>query len=89
MKWLVWIIVGLATGRIVAWLMLSRDAPARVVNMGAGVVGAVIAGWFVAPLMGPGLDQIAVADLRSVLVSMFGGALLALMYNIVRWGDTD
>ena len=69
--------------------MLSRDAPARVVNMGVGGVGAVIAGWFVAPLMGPDLDQLAVADLRSVLVSMFGGALLTLGYNIVRWGDTD
>ncbi len=89
MKWLMWIIVGLATGRVMAWVMLSRDASAPMVNMGVGVVGAVIAGWFVAPLIDAGIDPVATGDPRSVVVSIVGAALLALRYNIVRCGDTD
>ena len=83
-------IVALVVGGIIGWLaskVMNTDAQQGIfLNVIVGVVGALIAGWIISPLVGiPTINQ-DVFSLSALLVSLLGAIVLLGVVNLVRRG---
>ena len=80
------IIIWLIVGGICGWLasiIMKRDAQQGIfLNIIVGIVGAVLAGWLISPLVGVGTinDGITVG---SFLVSLVGAVILLFVVNLI------
>jgi uncharacterized membrane protein YeaQ/YmgE (transglycosylase-associated protein family) len=84
------IIIWLAIGGLVGWiasLVMRTDAQQGVfLNVIVGIVGAVIAGWFISPLVGvPTINQDALS-IGAIVVSLIGAVILLAVVNLLRRG---
>ena len=52
-----------------------------------GIVGALLAGWLISPMLGVGTINQDNFSLPSLLVSFVGAALLLAIVNLVRRGS--
>lgn len=84
------IIVWLIVGGIVGWLasiIMKRDAQQGILlNIVVGIIGALIGGWLIGPLLGAGSinDGITV---MSFVVSLIGAIILLAIVNLFRRGS--
>ena len=84
------IIIWLAIGGLVGWiasLVMRTDAQQGVfLNVIVGIIGAVIAGWFISPLVGvPTINQDALS-IGAIVVSLVGAVILLAVVNLFRRG---
>jgi uncharacterized membrane protein YeaQ/YmgE (transglycosylase-associated protein family) len=85
------LIVWLVVGGIVGWLasiIMKRDASQGIIlNVIVGIVGALLAGWLISPLVGVGSinDGLSVG---SFLVSLVGAVILLAIVNLFTRGRT-
>ena len=84
------IIIWLAIGGLVGWIasmVMRTDAQQGVfLNVIVGIVGAVIAGWFISPLVGvPTINQDALS-IGAIVVSFIGAIILLAVVNLFRRG---
>lgn len=83
------IIIWLAVGGIIGWLasiIMKRDGQQGILlNIAVGIVGAMIGGWLVGPLLGAGSinDGFSV---MSFVVSLIGAVILLLIVNLITRG---
>lgn len=82
------IIIWLAIGGLVGWiasLVMRTDAQQGVfLNVVVGIVGAVIAGWLISPLVGvPTINQDALS-IGAIVVSLIGAVILLAVVNLFR-----
>ena len=84
------IIVWLIVGGIVGWLasiIMRRDAQQGILlNIIVGIIGALIGGWLIGPMLGAGSinDGITV---MSFIVSLIGAVILLAIVNLFRRGS--
>jgi uncharacterized membrane protein YeaQ/YmgE (transglycosylase-associated protein family) len=80
------IIVWLIVGGICGWLasiIMKRDAQQGIfLNIIVGIVGAVLAGWLISPLVGVGTINDGIT-IGSFLVSLVGAIILLFIVNLV------
>lgn len=80
------IIIWLAIGGVVGWLasiIMRRDGQQGILlNIIVGIVGAVLAGWLVSPLLGIGTINQSV-NIASFLVSLLGAVILLAIVNLI------
>ncbi len=80
------IIIWLIVGGICGWLasiIMKRDAQQGVIlNIVVGIVGAVLAGWLISPLVGVGTINDGIT-IGSFLVSLLGAVLLLFIVNLI------
>ncbi len=85
------LIVLLVVGGIVGWLaslIMRTDAQQGIfLNIVVGIVGAVLAGFIVTPLIGGAPITSGVISIPSVLVSLLGAVVLLAIINLVRRGS--
>jgi uncharacterized membrane protein YeaQ/YmgE (transglycosylase-associated protein family) len=85
------IIIMLIVGGIIGWLasMLMRTDGQQGIflNIVVGLVGAVLAGFLVTPLMGGTPITNGGFDLRSLIASFIGAVVLLAIVNLVRRGS--
>ena len=83
------LIVWLVIGGIVGWLasvIMGRDAQQGILmNIVVGIVGAVLAGWFVSPLVGVATINQGIS-VGTMLVSLLGAIVLLAIVNLIRRG---
>jgi uncharacterized membrane protein YeaQ/YmgE (transglycosylase-associated protein family) len=83
------IIVWLIIGGIVGWLasiIMRRDGQQGILlNVVVGIVGAVIGGWLISPLVGTGTINQGLS-LGSFVVSLLGAILLLAIVNLAMRG---
>ena len=83
------IIIWLVIGGIVGWIasmIMKRDSQQGIfMNVIVGIVGAVLAGWLVSPLVGVGTINDGVS-VGSFLVSLLGAVILLAVVNLFRRG---
>ena len=85
------LIVWLVVGGVVGWLasiIMKRDASQGIIlNVIVGIVGALLAGWLISPLVGVGsiTDGLSIG---SFLVSLVGAIILLAIVNLVTRGRT-
>ena len=88
MNFIVWLIVGGIIGWLASMLMKTNDQQGVILNVIVGIVGAMLGGWFISPLVGVGTINQDNFSLPALLVSFVGAALLLGIVNLVRRGST-
>ena len=84
------IIVWLVVGGVIGWLasiVMKTDAQQGIaLNVVVGIVGAVLGGWFLSPLLGTGTINQDNLSIASLVVSFLGAVILLAIVNLVRRG---
>ena len=88
MNFIIWLVVGGLIGWLASMLMKTNDQQGIILNVVVGIVGALLAGWFISPLVGVGTINQDNFSLPAVLVSFVGAAILLGVVNLFRRGST-
>ena len=84
MNLLIWLIVGGLLGWVASMVMGTNAQQGIVLNVVVGIVGALIAGWFISPLLGiPTINQSAFSA-GALVVSLVGSMALLFVVKLVR-----
>jgi uncharacterized membrane protein YeaQ/YmgE (transglycosylase-associated protein family) len=86
MNLIVWLVVGGVIGWLASTLMKTNDQQGLFLNVIVGVVGAMLAGWFISPMLGTGTINQYNVSVPSLLVSFAGAAASLAIVNLVRRG---
>ena len=84
MNFLTWLIVGGLIGWLASILMNTNNQQGIFLNVIVGIVGAMLAGWFVTPLVGVGTINQSNFSLAGLLVSLVGAVILLALLRLVR-----
>lgn len=83
------LVIWLAIGAVIGWLgslVLKSDPEHGVfMNVVVGIVGALIGGWLVGPLVGAVPATRGAFSPAGLLVSLLGAVLLLALFNLARW----
>jgi uncharacterized membrane protein YeaQ/YmgE (transglycosylase-associated protein family) len=82
---LVWLIVGGVVGWLASIVMRTDAQQGILLNVVVGIVGALLAGFVVSPMLGVGTinDGVSIA---TFLVSLVGAIILLAIVNLFRRG---
>jgi uncharacterized membrane protein YeaQ/YmgE (transglycosylase-associated protein family) len=86
MNLIVWLVIGGIVGWLASLVMRTDAQQGILLNIIVGIVGALIAGWFISPLVGSGTINAGNFSLAGLLVSLVGSILLLALVNLVRRG---
>jgi uncharacterized membrane protein YeaQ/YmgE (transglycosylase-associated protein family) len=82
------LIVVLVVGGIIGWLasmVMRTDAQQGIIlNIVVGIVGALLGGFLLAPLIGGASITTGAMDIRSLIVSFLGAIILLAIVNLFR-----
>jgi uncharacterized membrane protein YeaQ/YmgE (transglycosylase-associated protein family) len=85
------IIIMLIVGGIIGWLasivMRTDGQQGIILNVVVGIVGAMLAGFLLTPLLGGAPITSGALDIRSLIVSFLGALVLLAIVNLVRRGS--
>jgi uncharacterized membrane protein YeaQ/YmgE (transglycosylase-associated protein family) len=86
MNLILWLIIGGLIGWI-ASLIMRTDAQQNIfLNIIVGIVGALLAGFLLTPLLGIGTINQSNFSLPALLVSLLGSIILLAIINLFRRG---
>jgi uncharacterized membrane protein YeaQ/YmgE (transglycosylase-associated protein family) len=85
MNILVWLIMGGIVGWIASIIMGTNGQQGIVLNVVVGIVGAVIGGWLIGPILGAGSINQSIT-LMSFIVSLIGAIILLAIISLFRRG---
>jgi uncharacterized membrane protein YeaQ/YmgE (transglycosylase-associated protein family) len=82
------IIIWLVVGGLIGWAAstLMRRPEGILLNVVVGVLGAVLGGWILSPLVGVSTINQNNFSAPSLLVSLLGAVILLVIVNVVRRG---
>ena len=82
------LIILLIVGGIVGWLagLIMRDNNGIILNVVVGIVGAILAGFVVTPLIGGAPITGGIISIQSIIVSLLGAIILLAVVNLFRRG---
>ncbi len=82
------LIILLVVGGVVGWLagLIMRDNNGIILNIVVGIVGAILAGFIVTPLIGGAPITSGVISVESIVVSLLGAIVLLAIINLFRRG---
>jgi uncharacterized membrane protein YeaQ/YmgE (transglycosylase-associated protein family) len=83
---LVWLIVGGVVGWLASIIMRTDGQQGILLNVVVGIIGALLAGFVIAPLFGTGTINSNDFSLSGLLVSFVGAVVLLAIVNLFRRG---
>ncbi|MBK9054138.1 MAG: GlsB/YeaQ/YmgE family stress response membrane protein [Chloroflexi bacterium] len=86
MNFIIWLIVGGLIGWIASMVMRTNGQQGMVLNVVVGIVGALVAGWFLTPLFGITTINQNNFSMPALLVSFLGAILLLAAVSLFRQG---
>ena len=86
MNFIIWLVVGGVIGWLASIVMKTNEQQGTFLNIVVGIVGAMLGGWFISPLVGVGTINQDNFSLPAMLVSFVGAAILLAIVNLVRRG---
>jgi uncharacterized membrane protein YeaQ/YmgE (transglycosylase-associated protein family) len=86
MNFIIWLIVG----GIIGWLasIVMKRPEGMILNVVVGIVGAMLGGWLISPLLGAGTINQNDFSLSGLVVSFIGAVILLAIVNLVQRGRT-
>ena len=87
MNFIIWLVVGGIIGWLASMLMKTDGQQGLFLNVVVGIVGAMLGGWFLTPLLGAGTINQNNFSVPALLVSFLGAAILLAIVNLVRRGS--
>jgi uncharacterized membrane protein YeaQ/YmgE (transglycosylase-associated protein family) len=85
MSIIIWLIVGGIVGWLASLIMRTDGQQGFMLNIVVGVVGALLAGWLVSPLVGVGTINQGIS-IATIVVSLIGAIILLAIVNLFRRG---
>ncbi len=86
MNIIIWLVVGGVIGWLASLVMKTDAQQGVILNVIVGIVGAMLGGWLISPLVGVGTINQDTFSLPAMLVSFVGAAILLAIVNLVRRG---
>lgn len=87
MNFILWLIVGGVIGWVASIVMGTNKQQGILLNVIVGIVGALLAGWFLSPLFGISTINQSNFSLPAVLVSLMGAIILLAVVSLFRRGS--
>ncbi len=88
MNFIIWLILGGIVGWLASIVMKTDGQQGLFLNVVVGIVGAMVGGWLLSPLLGVATINQNNFSLPGLLVSFLGAAILLAIVNLVRRGST-
>lgn len=86
MNFLIWIVIGGIIGWVASIVMRTNAQQGLFLNIVVGIVGALIGGWLISPLLGAATINQNDFSLSSLLVSFIGALILLAIVNFFQRG---
>jgi uncharacterized membrane protein YeaQ/YmgE (transglycosylase-associated protein family) len=87
MNLIIWLIVGGVIGWLASLLMKTDGQQGVILNVVVGVVGAMVGGWLLSPMVGAGTINQSNFSLPALVVSLVGAVILLAIVNLLRRGS--
>ena len=84
MNLIIWLVVGGVIGWIASLIMKTDAQQGLFLNVVVGVVGALLGGWLLSPLVGEGTVNQGDFSIGGLLVSLAGAIILLFLVNLIR-----
>ena len=86
MNFIIWLVIGGIIGGLASMVMKTDAQQGVILNVVVGIIGAMLGGWLISPLVGvPTINQNAFS-LPAMLVSLVGAIILLGIVNLFRRG---
>ena len=84
MNLIIWLIVG----GLIGWLasVVMKRPEGMILNVVVGIVGAMLGGWLISPLLGAGTINQNNFSLPALVVSLLGAVILLAIVNLLTRG---
>ncbi|HEY4210021.1 MAG TPA: GlsB/YeaQ/YmgE family stress response membrane protein [Steroidobacteraceae bacterium] len=86
MNFIVWLIVGGIIGWIASMIMRTDAQQGIFLNIVVGIIGALLAGWLITPLIGGSTINEGNFSLGGLFISLLGAIVLLAIVNLFRRG---
>ncbi|MFO7278629.1 MAG: GlsB/YeaQ/YmgE family stress response membrane protein [Pseudomonadota bacterium] len=86
MNFIIWLVVGGIIGWIASKIMRTDAQQGILLNIVVGIIGALLGGWLISPLLGQGTINQGDFSLGALLVSLLGAVVLLAIVNLFRRG---
>lgn len=86
MNLIIWLAIGGVIGWLASLLMNTDGQQGIILNVVVGIVGAMIGGWFISPMVGVGTINQNNFSLPAMGVSFIGAVILLAIVNLFRRG---
>lgn len=87
MNFIIWLIIGGIIGWIASKIMKTDAQQGMLLNVVVGIVGAMIGGWLISPLVGVGTINQGNFSIGALVVSLIGAIILLAIVNLFRKGS--
>ena len=84
MNFIIWLIVGGLIGWVASIVMKRPEG--MILNIVVGIVGSMLGGWLISPMLGAGTINQNNFSLAGLLVSFLGAIILLAIVNLVTRG---
>jgi uncharacterized membrane protein YeaQ/YmgE (transglycosylase-associated protein family) len=86
MNFIIWLVVGGLIGWVASMIMKTDAQQGALLNVIVGIVGAMLGGWLISPLVGAGTINQSDFSLGGLIVSLVGAIILLAIVNLFRRG---
>ena len=86
MNFILWLIVGGIIGWIASMIMRTDAQQGIFLNIVVGIIGALLAGWLITPLIGGSTINQGNFSLGGLFISLLGAIVLLAIVNLFRRG---
>jgi uncharacterized membrane protein YeaQ/YmgE (transglycosylase-associated protein family) len=87
MNFIIWLVVGGIIGWLASLIMKTDAQQGVFLNVVVGIVGALLGGWLISPLLGVGTINQNQFSIGALIVSLIGAVILLAIVNLVRRGS--
>ena len=87
MNFIIWLVIGGIIGWLASMVMRTDAQQGVILNVVVGIVGALLGGWFLAPMFGTGTINSNDFSIAGLGVSLLGAIILLAIVNLVRRGS--
>ena len=84
MNFVIWLVIGGILGWIASMIMKTDAQQGVILNVVVGIVGALLGGWLLSPLLGAGTINSNDFSIAGLGVSLLGAVILLAIVNLVR-----
>jgi uncharacterized membrane protein YeaQ/YmgE (transglycosylase-associated protein family) len=86
MNILIWLVVGGVIGWVASLIVGTDAQQGMLLNVIVGVIGALVGGWLISPMLGVATINEGAFSLASLGVSLAGAVILLVIVNLIRRG---
>ena len=87
MNLIIWLVVGGVLGWLASLMMKTDGQQGIILNVVVGIIGALVAGFLIAPMLGTGTINTNDFSLSGLFVSFLGAVVLLAIVNLFRRGS--